>query len=241
MGGLASAVVRGRGVPMRISVALGAALALLGAAPAQAAPELTPAAGHARATFLRAQAPNTTLYAGTLTLSVRNTGPDPTDGSAVTVTETLPAGLGALVNNPGLNAGPTAASGPGWTCTGTTTSRCTRSDVLAPGASYPPITMTVSRASNAAATPTHAPAVSGGGDATAASASDAIPVAADACPNGWAPAALNPERADGCTLLDLVWAAEPFADDAAFRAKVDEVGSAFGLSGGDREAIVAAT
>src|SRR3982751_558348 len=102
--------------------ALGVALALLGAAPAAAAPELALTATHARPTFLRAQAPNTTLYAGTLTLTVANAGPDPTDGSVVTVTETLPSGLTALVNNPGAGAGPTASSGPGWTCSGTATS-----------------------------------------------------------------------------------------------------------------------
>ena len=135
---------------MRITWALGVGFALFAAAPAQAAPDLTIAAAHARPTFLRATAPNQTLYAGTLTLTVTNAGADPTDGSAVTVTETLPAGLSALINNPGLDAGPLAASGAGWTCT--TANRCTRSDVLAAGAAYPPITVTVSVASNAAAT-----------------------------------------------------------------------------------------
>src|SRR4051812_24986818 len=114
---------------MRMSVALGATLALLVAAPAQAAPDLMLAATHARPTFLRAQSPNTTLYAGVLRLTVTNRGADPTDGTTVTVTDTLPAGLSALINNPGLGAGPVAASGAGWTCTGT---RCTRADVLAP-------------------------------------------------------------------------------------------------------------
>src|SRR3954466_12910722 len=147
---------------MRLSLAVGGvALALVTAAPAQAAPDLTLSASHARATFLRAQAPNTTLYAGTLSLTVTNAGADSTDGSAVTVTETLPAGLSALVNNPGLDAGPTAASGQGWTCTAGAPSRSTRSDVLAPGASYPPITMTVSVASSAPAALTNAPTVSG--------------------------------------------------------------------------------
>src|SRR3954454_9060291 len=101
---------------MRLSLAVGAALALFTAAPAQAAPDLTLSASHARPTFLRAQAPNTTLYAGTLTLTVTNAGPDATDGSVVTVTEALPAGISALVNTPGAGAAPTAASGPGWTC-----------------------------------------------------------------------------------------------------------------------------
>ncbi len=97
------------------TVLLGSALFLLGAAPAAAAPDLTLTASHARATFLRGQAPNTTVYPGTLSLTVGNVGADPTDGSAVTVTETLPAGLSAMVNHPGFGAGPTAASGAGWT------------------------------------------------------------------------------------------------------------------------------
>src|SRR3954470_22671123 len=142
--------------------ALGVALALLGAAPAAAAPELALTATHARPSFLRAQAPNTTLYSGTLTLTVANTGADSTN-AALTVAENLPAGLTALVDNPGLGAGPTAASGSGWTCTGATTTRCTRADALAPGASFPPIRMTVAVAGNAAATLRNAPAVSGGG------------------------------------------------------------------------------
>lgn len=224
---------------MRLSVALGAALALLSAAPAHAAPELTLSASHAREPLLRTQAPNTTLHAAALTLRVTNAGPDPTDGTAVTVTDTLPAGLSALVNNPGAGAGPVAASGPGWTCTGTATTRCTRSDVLAPGAAYPPITLAVAVASTAAATLRNAPTVSGGGDATDGAATDDIGVVADACPNGWAATALNPERADGCTLLDLVWAGEPFADDAAFAAHVRTV--AAGFPGADADAVIAAT
>src|SRR3954452_10160101 len=177
---------------MKTSVALGAVLALLVAAPAHAAPELTLSAAHSR--LLRATAPNTTLYAGTLTLTVANRGADPTDGTAVTVNDTLPAGLSALVNNPGAGAGANAASGPGWTCTGL---RCTRSDALAAGASYPPITITVAVASNAAATVTNTAAITGG-----ATASDPIAVAADACPNGWPASASNPEGPDGCTPLD---------------------------------------
>src|SRR3954451_5421026 len=110
---------------MKTSLVLGAVVALLAAAPAQAAPDLTLSAAHARATLLRAQAPNSTLYTGTLTLTVANAGADTTDGSTVTANDPLPAGLTALINNPGVGAGPIAASGPGWTCTGT---RCTRTD-----------------------------------------------------------------------------------------------------------------
>ena len=53
----------------------------------------------------------------------------PTDGSTVTVTENLPAGLTLVSMN-----------GTGWNCAGNT---CTRSDVLAGGASYPALTVTV--------------------------------------------------------------------------------------------------
>src|SRR4029079_10169970 len=100
--------------------AIGAALAVLAApAPALAAPDLTISATHARPTFLRATAPNTTVYAGTLTVTVANQGADSTDGTAVTVTDALPTGLSALINNPGFGAGTVAASGTGWNCTGT--------------------------------------------------------------------------------------------------------------------------
>ena len=58
--------------------------------------------------------------------------------SLVTVTEVPPAGLTV-----------TAMSGTGWTCT--TLPTCTRSDVLAAAASYPPITVTVTVAPAAAA------------------------------------------------------------------------------------------
>jgi hypothetical protein len=105
--------------------------------------------------------------------------------------------------------------------------------VLAPGASYPPIRITVSVGSNAPATLTNAPTVAGGGDGTTAAASDAIPVQADAYPNGW-PAetrvlgsdVMNPERADRCTLLDAIWDAEPVAGHAAFVAHVDAAAAA---------------
>ena len=125
----------------RSVLAVAGVLLLTGAAPAAAAPELTLSAAHAPSTFLRAAAPNTTPYSGRLTLTVRNAGTDPTDGSVVTVTQPLPTGFSGLVNNPALGAGPLAASGTGWTCTAAPA--CTRSDVLAPGASYPPITVTV--------------------------------------------------------------------------------------------------
>ncbi len=89
----------------------------------------------------------------TYTLAVTNNGPDASTG-LVTVTDTLPAGLTA-----------TAISGTGWTCVlGTLT--CTRSDVLANGASYPDITLTVDVANNAGTPLTNSATASGGGDPT---------------------------------------------------------------------------
>jgi uncharacterized repeat protein (TIGR01451 family) len=87
------------------------------------------------------------------TITVTNAGGKDTDGTTtVTVTDTLPTGLSA-----------TAISGTNWTCTlGTLT--CTRSDVLAHGQSYDPITLTVSVAANATAALTNSVTVSGGGD-----------------------------------------------------------------------------
>lgn len=88
-------------------------------------------------------------------LVVTNNGAGASSGQ-VMVTDTLPAGLTA-----------TAISGAGWTCTlGTLT--CTRSDVLAAGASFPTITLTVTVAGNAAAQVTNQAAVSGGGETNTA-------------------------------------------------------------------------
>src|SRR5438874_1777586 len=86
-------------------------------------------------------------------LVVNNIGPVSTSG-AVTVTDTLPAGLT-----------PSSASGTGWTC-GVVAQvvTCTRSDALAAAGSYPVITITVA-VGQAAATPrTNTASVSGGGE-----------------------------------------------------------------------------
>jgi uncharacterized repeat protein (TIGR01451 family) len=83
------------------------------------------------------------------TISVSNIGLGPSSG-LVTVTDLLPAGLTATM------------SGSGWTCPlGTLT--CTRSDVLASGGSYPPITVTASVSVNARSVSNSA-IVSGGGE-----------------------------------------------------------------------------
>ncbi len=116
------------------------------------------AATHSPATFTAGQTGNT------LTLTVTNESREPTDGSPITVTDPIPAGLTA-----------TAASGDGWTCTGTSTVRCTRTDVLAAGAAYPPITITVDVSPTASST-TNAPTVVGHGGVWRSAASDPITV-----------------------------------------------------------------
>lgn len=95
-------------------------------------------------------------------LVVTNYGAGATSGQVV-VTDTLPAGLTA-----------TALSGTGWTCT-LATLTCTRSDVLAAGASFPTVTLTVSVAGNAAAQVTNQAAVSGGGETNTANNSATDP------------------------------------------------------------------
>jgi uncharacterized repeat protein (TIGR01451 family) len=91
----------------------------------------------------------------TYTLTVNNIGLDPSFGT-VTAIDVLPVGLTA-----------TAINGTGWTCIlGTLT--CTRGDVLAAGASYPPITVTVNVAANASNPVTNNASVSGGGEANLA-------------------------------------------------------------------------
>ena len=121
---------------------------------------ITIAATHSPATFTAGSVGNT------LTLTVTNVSNAPTDDSTVTVTDRIPAGLTA-----------TSVAGNGWACTGTATIRCTRAGVLAPGASYPPITITVDAALDAVST-TNAPAVSGHGGVWQAQASDPIPIRA---------------------------------------------------------------
>ena len=100
----------------------------------------------------------------TYTLAVGNQTAAAATSAAVTVTETLPAGL-TLVS----------MAGTGWDCT--TLPKCTRSDTLAGGASYPPITVTVDVTTTAASLQVNAVSASGGGSATA-SATDSTIVAA---------------------------------------------------------------
>lgn len=97
---------------------------------------------------------------GTYTITVGNTGPAPTNGSTVTVHDTLPAGLTA-----------THLSGTGWTCV-LSTLTCTRSNVLPAGNSYPRITLRVKVSCTAPSQVTNTATVTGGGDSTTHTATD---------------------------------------------------------------------
>ena len=87
----------------------------------------------------------------TATIDVKNIGTISSSG-LVTVTEIPPTGLTTL-----------NMSGTNWTCSCTNT--CTRSDALAAGDSYPPITVTFNVASNAPTSVTDSASVQGGGGA----------------------------------------------------------------------------
>ncbi len=77
----------------------------------------------------------------------------------VSVTDSLPWGLTA-----------TGMSGPGWTCR-VDALTCYRTDTLAAGSSYPPVTLTVNVAANAPASVTNSVTVSGGGMTSGADSS----------------------------------------------------------------------
>jgi uncharacterized repeat protein (TIGR01451 family) len=104
---------------------------------------------------------------GSYTLTVSNVdGPNAssTGGPAyglVSVADDLPWGLTA-----------TAMSGSGWTCEVSAVT-CYRSDTLAAGSSYPPVTLAVKVAANAPASVTNSVTVSGGGMTSGADSSTA--------------------------------------------------------------------
>ena len=120
--------------------------------------DLTVAATHL-ASFAQGQA------GATYTITVTNVGTAATAGGVI-VTDTLPVGLAA-----------TFMSGTGWTCT-LAALTCSRSDALAPAASYPVINLTVTVAADAAASVTNSVTVSGGGQTNTANdtATDGTPV-----------------------------------------------------------------
>ena len=88
----------------------------------------------------------------TYTIVVTNIGDTPTDGSTITVTDTLPAGLTA-----------TGIGGLGWNCT-LATLTCTRNDVLDSSESFPDIVLTVNVGLNTLEEIINQVSVSGGGE-----------------------------------------------------------------------------
>ena len=97
------------------------------------------------------------LGGATYSITVTNSGTQPTTlASNVTVIDTLPPSLTA-----------TGILGTNWTCT-LATLTCVEHDQLAPGASYPPITLSVLVAANAPASVTNTATVSGGGEVNTA-------------------------------------------------------------------------
>jgi DNA/RNA endonuclease G (NUC1) len=98
----------------------------------------------------------------TYVISITNVGPAASSGT-ITVSNSLPAGLTA-----------TSIGGSGWT-TDLATLTGTRSDVLAGGAGYPPITLKVNVSLNAPAIVTNRATVFGAGDANPANDSAADP------------------------------------------------------------------
>ena len=93
----------------------------------------------------------------TYTVTARNIGLGATTGT-VTVVDNFPP---ALI--------PTAAVGSGWTCNiSTNSATCTRTDPLAAGGSYPPITLTVNVASTAPPSVNNSAVVTGGNDGNSA-------------------------------------------------------------------------
>ncbi|MEV0965278.1 glycosyl hydrolase family 18 protein [Streptomyces sp. NPDC049910] len=107
-------------------------------------PELTPIRTTTDGKFVR-------NGKGTYTLTVANTGDAPTDGSAVTLTSALSAGLR-----------PVRLTGTGWNCTLARLS-CTRRDILQPGTSYPPLRLTVKITKDARKKVANTVTVTGGG------------------------------------------------------------------------------
>ncbi len=112
-----------------------------------AAPSLSLAKSHT-GSFVGGQAT-------TFALAVSNVGNFATDGSTVTVSDPFPPGSFTALAN---------ANGTGWGCSiAGLTLTCTRSDVLAAGASYPTIFVDATVQDPAPATVSNTATVSGGG------------------------------------------------------------------------------
>ena len=215
------------------SVALGFGVSMAAQAASDAAgsaPDLTISASHAPSHFIPG------MLAAYSTLTVANSG-DRFTTDPVKVTADVPASFKE-----------TFAGGDGWSCSGKTTVTCTRDDALPPGSVFPSIKILGNVTRRAPAAITITARVSGGGDVSVSndSTSDRVP-ARDACPYGWSPeqtvsfappfrpgrpggidsGVRNPERPDGCTLLDAIWQAGPFKTHANFISTVQNAAEQF--------------
>lgn len=149
------------------------------------------------------------------TLVARNSGNQATSG-AVTLQDSLPSELTA-----------TAISGDGWSCDlGSLT--CTRSDPLAGGASYPPVTVTVDVAADAPDQVTNVATVSGGGEVPTGnnSASDTTAITRSAPPEGVPPPS-PPPPPDADPPDGEIRKVKVKGDDAKVTFRSDEPGSKF--------------
>ncbi len=108
---------------------------------------------------------------GSFSIVVTNAGSTASSGS-LTLTETPPAGMSINL-----------MSGSGWTYNATNQT-CSRSDSLAAGASYPPVTVNVSFSANASTDLTNTASITGGGDANPSNntSSDAVTLTAALSP-----------------------------------------------------------
>jgi uncharacterized repeat protein (TIGR01451 family) len=105
------------------------------------------------------------------TIKVANVGDRPTNGNTVAVADALPPGFTA-----------TAMSGSGWTCT-FSAGTCTTAAVVAAGASYPPITMTLNVSFSAPSPANNVVSVSGGGEVNTGNNSFIDPTVVDQLPD----------------------------------------------------------
>jgi len=149
------------------------------------------------------------LQGAKYTVQVGNIGAgNSPSGANVNVTVTLPSNPASLTA--------TSLSGAGWNCSGLT---CTRTDALAAGAAYPPITVTVNVANNAPATVTTTAAVTvNGGSPVTASDTTHIP-------QGAAPPTFNPPAGAYHTALNVTLQA---ASGASIRYATSPDGTTWG-------------
>jgi uncharacterized repeat protein (TIGR01451 family) len=155
---------------------------------------------------------------GVYTVTVSNAAGAGATNGMVTVTETPPAGLTIA-----------GMSGPGWQCSSNT---CTRSNVVAAGESYPPISVTVNVALNATSPAVNVVGVSGGGSASA-NASDSTSIVAPSTTCTPAPAGLVGWWPANGAAVDIVSGNTGILNNGVSANSTGFVGLAFAFDGVD--------